>query len=98
MTDGGGEFGVRRGGVLRSPGFVSIPPIRIRLDAAPLRLLPGSVEAVFFLPLPLRVPMVRLVLDLADLVLPVLDLLHLHRRLFFFSTLRTHSSPLTHPR
>ena len=34
---------------------------------APLHLLPGSVEAVFFLRLPLRVRVLRLVLDSVDL-------------------------------
>jgi hypothetical protein len=76
---------------LRSPG-------RILFDAVPLCLLPGSVEAVFVLRLPLRVPVLRLVLDSADLVPPVPNMLLLYRRLFFFSVLHMHSFPSAHPR
>jgi hypothetical protein len=53
------------------------------------------MEVVFFLCLPLRVPMLRMVLDSADLVPPIPDLLLLHHRLFFFSVLCMHSSPST---
>jgi hypothetical protein len=74
VTGGGGELGVRRGGVRASSSFPRLD--LFRRGTAPLLLLSGSLEAVFFL-LPLWAVVLVLFWDLgvllSDLVPTPLD-------------------------